>query len=386
VSAAAWPAADARPRILIADDNPANVDIFATRLAAHGLQTLIARDGEEALAVARRELPDLILLDIMMPKVDGIEVCRRLKADASLPFIPVILVTAKSDAKDVAAGLDAGAEEYLTKPVDQTALVARVRSMLRIKALHDSNRAQAEQLADWNRKLEQRVAEQLRELERLETLKRFFSPQVAEVLSSGKDDLLESHRRDITAVFCDLRGFTVLAEEAEPEDVMRVLAEYHQAVGPLIFEYEATLEHFAGDGLMAFFNDPFPCPDPARRAVRMACAIRREVGGLAARWRSRGHDLGIGIGIASGPATLGQIGFVGRFHYGAIGSVLNLASRLCDQAAGGQILITERIAVEAGASIEVEPIGALDLKGFARPVRVLNVVEIGPSGDASASS
>src|SRR2546425_1147131 len=273
------------PCILIVDDEPMNLDILQTRLAVHGYEILTATNGEEALTVANAQQPDLILLDIMMPKVDGIDVCRHLKADTPLPFMPIIMVTAKADSKDVVAGLEAGADEYLTKPLDQAALVARVKSMLRIKTLHDTVQeqaarleAQSAQLTEWNRTLEQRVAEQLAELERVGRLKRFFSPQLAElVVSSGGERLLESHRREITVVFCDLRGFTAFSETAEPEEVMGVLREYHTALGTLIFRFEGTLEHFAGDGLMVVFNDPLPCADPPARARRMAVAMRRQM-------------------------------------------------------------------------------------------------------------
>ena len=353
------------PRILIADDQPMNVDILQTRLAVHGYEILTAADGEEALGVARAQLPDLILLDIMMPKMDGLEVCRLLKGDAALPFMPIIMVTAKADTKDIVAGLEAGADEYLTKPVDQAALVARVKSMLRIKALHDTVQEQADrleaqalQLADWNRTLEQRVAEQLAELERIGRLKRFFSPQLAElIVSTGEEKLLESHRREVTVVFCDLRGFTAFAETTEPEEVMEVLRDYHTALGELIFRYEGTLERFTGDGLMVFFNDPVPCPDPAARAVRMAVAMRQRVGELTETWRKRGHELDFGVGIAQGYATLGKIGFEGRFDYAAIGTVTNLAARLCGEAAGGQILITQRVYAAVEALAVAEPSG-----------------------------
>jgi class 3 adenylate cyclase/CheY-like chemotaxis protein len=372
------------PQILIVDDNPANLDIFETRLAAHGYDIVTARDGEEGLALAIEREPDLILLDIMMPKMDGIEVCRRLKGDASLPFMPIILVTAKAESEDVVAGLEAGGDDYLTKPVDHKALVARVKSMLRIKELHDTTQAQAERieadaarLAEWNESLEKQVAEQVRELDRMGQLKRFFSPQIADAIASeGAEDLMRSHRREITVVFCDLRGFTAFSESAEHEDVMRVLREYHEAVGPLIFRFEATLEHFAGDGLMAIFNDPVPCPDPAARAIRMALAMRAEVEALVEVWRDRGYDLGLGVGIAVGYATLGQIGFEGRFHYGAIGTVLNLASRLCDRALAGQILLTKRVYAEVQELAEVEAVGDLEFKGFAKPVPTLNLLAL----------
>jgi adenylate cyclase len=369
------------PRILIADDQPMNVDILQTRLAVHGYEILTAADGEEALGVARAQLPDLILLDIMMPKMDGLEVCRLLKGDAALPFMPIIMVTAKADTKDIVAGLEVGADEYLTKPVDQAALVARVKSMLRIKALHDTVQdqadrleAQALQLADWNRTLEQRVAEQLAELERIGRLKRFFSPQLAElIVSTGEEKLLESHRREVTVVFCDLRGFTAFSETSEPEEVMQVLREYHAALGELIFRFEGTLERFAGDGLMVFFNDPVPCPDPAARAVRMAVAMRQRVGDLTEIWRKRGHQLDFGVGIAQGYATLGKIGFEGRFDYAAIGTVTNLAARLCGEAAGGQILISQRVYAAVEALAVAEPMGELSLKGFVKPVPAYSI-------------
>ncbi len=375
-------------RILIVDDSPTNVDILAKRLSAHGYEILTAGDGEEGLAVAREQQPDLILLDIMMPKMDGIEVCQHVKGDASLPFIPIILVTARSDSKDVVAGLEAGAEEYLIKPVDQRALVARVKSMLRIKELHDKSqeqaarlKAQASELVDLNQGLEQRVAEQLTELEHVSQLKRFFSPQLAElIVSSGDDEFMKSHRQEITVVFCDLRNFTEFSSTAEPEEQLRVLREYHNAVGSLIFRFEATLEHFAGDGLMAFLNDPVPCPDHAARAIEMAIAMRGEVGELRKKWEKRGFELGFGVGIALGYATLGQVGFEGQFHYMAIGSVANLASRLCDQAKDGQILITQRVYADVEDMAEVEPAGEFTFKGFHKPVPAYQVLGMNASG------
>lgn len=370
------------PDILIVDDQPTNLDILQARLAVHGYQIFTAADGEEALAVARTQKPDLILLDIMMPKVDGIEVCRRLKSDASLPFMPIIMVTAKGDTKDIVVGLEAGADEYLTKPVDQAALVARVKSMLRLKGLHDTVQEQAaclntqsEQLAEWNRTLEQRVKMQLAELERVGRLKRFFSPQLAElIVSSGGEELLKSHRREITVVFSDLRGFTAFSETAEPEEVMSILRDYHEAMGSLIFRFEGTLERFAGDGLMVFFNDPLVCSDPAMRAVRMATAMREKMGELAGKWSRLGHQLGFGVGIAQGYATLGKIGFEGRSDYGAIGPVTNFASRLCDEAQHNQILISQRVFAAVEDLVEAESVGEFHLKGFHKAVPVYNVV------------
>ena len=364
-------------RILVVDDNETNRDILVTRLEKHGYQTLQAADGEEALASAKQHLPDLLLLDVEMPKLDGFEVCRRLKNDPAMPYIPIILCTARAASQDVVAGLDAGADEYLTKPIDQAALVARVRSMLRIKELHDQVQAQTKDLAAWNQTLEERVNEQVGELDRMNRLKGFLSPQIAKlVVSSGDGKLLESHRRDIAVVFCDLRGFTAFAERSEPEDIIAVLQEYYRCLGECIDRFEGTLQHFAGDGALIIFNDPIPCSDPPQRAVRMAVQMRARVTALAEKWRRLGHELGFGIGIASGHATLGSIGYEGRFQYSANGTVVNLGSRLCAQAVDGQILIDGRVQVAVESIASLEPLGELDLKGLHRPVRAFNVRDL----------
>src|SRR5712692_10531318 len=369
------------PRILIVDDTPANLHILQLRLAASGYEIITATDGEEAIAAARQHHPDLILLDVMMPKLDGIEVCRQLRADPSLPFIPIIMVTARTDARDVVAGLEAGGDEYLTKPADQAALVARVKSMLRIKNLHDTAEGLAAQLAEWNKILEQRVQEQVQQLERLGRLRRFFSPQLAElIVAGGAEDPLKIHRRDITVVFLDLRGFTAFAETAEPEEVMGVLREYHAEMGQLILEHEGTLERFTGDGMMIFFNDPVEVPNPAERALRMAVAMRACVTNLAQGWRKRGFELDFGVGLAKGYATIGAIGFEGRWDYGAIGTVTNLAARLCGEAKPGQVLISSRMVGTVEELVDVAPVGELSLKGFLRPVTAFNIVRL--KGDA----
>jgi DNA-binding response OmpR family regulator len=370
------------PRILIVDDNAETVDILRTRLHHDGYEIVTAHDGEEALATARETQPDLVLLDIMMPRMDGIEVCRQLKADCSLPFMPIVMVTARADQKDVVAGLEAGGDEYLTKPVDQAALVARVRSMLRIKELHDTTevqaarlRAQAAELSEWNRTLEHRVEEQVAQLDRLARLKRFFSPQLADLIVEGDvDDPLKSHRREITVVFLDLRGFTAFAEVAEPEEVMGVLREFHEVTGKLVLEHEGTLEHFTGDGMTILFNDPVPIPNPAQRAVRMALAIRERIGGAAEAWVKRGYDLSLGMGIAQGFATIGAVGAEGRWDYSAIGSVMNLAARLCAEAKPGQILAPKRFLGTIGDLVEAQAVGEFLLKGFHRPVNAYNIL------------
>ena len=369
------------PLILVVDDVPDNVDILQMRLEAQGYEVTTAGDGLGALEKIRALLPDLVLLDVMMPKLDGIEAVKRLKADPSLPFIPVILVTAKADASDVIAGLESGGDDYLTKPVDHAALSARVRAMLRIKALHDTVQDlarhledQAAELAAWNQRLEERVAAQLGEIEKVGRLKRFLAPQLAEmIVSSGDEGILDSHRRDIVVVFCDLRGYTSFAETGEPEEVWAVLREFHAAVGPLVTRFEGTLDHFSGDGLMVYFNDPVPCPDPAERAVRMAVAMRAAVGELMSGWRRRGFDLGFGIGVAQGYATLGRIGFEERVDYTAIGTVTNLAARLCGEARDGQILLSKRVATAVESGVALEEIGNLALKGLSQAVAVYNV-------------
>jgi adenylate cyclase len=365
------------PRILVVDDNPENLEIFRARLASHGYEILTAQDGEEALAAAREALPDLILLDIMMPKVDGIEVCRQLKADQAFPFAPIIMVTARADSKDIVAGLAAGGDEYLTKPVDQASLVARVKSMLRIKQLHDMAQQQAAELWRWNRELEERVKEQVAQLERLGRLKRFFSPQLAElIVAGGAEDPLQSHRREITVVFVDLRDFTAFAETAEPEEVMGILREYHAEMGRLILAHEGTLERFTGDGMMIFFNDPVPVPNPGERAVQMALAMRDRVENLTVRWRKLGYELACGMGLAQGYATIGAIGFEGRWDYGAIGTVTNLAARLCGEAKPGQILVARRFLGIVENLVEAEPAGELSLKGFHRPIPAYNILRV----------
>jgi adenylate cyclase len=370
------------PRILVVDDNTTNLELLRVRLSTLGYEVFTAMDGEAGLAHARELEPDLVLLDVMMPKLDGISVLKQLKQDVALRFVPVILVTAKSDTRDVVNGLEAGGDDYLTKPFEHAALVARVRSLLRIKELHDTVQLQAEQLKEqtaqlssWNRLLEQRVAEQLTEIERIGRLQRFLPPQVAQMIASSEapESLLASHRREITILFCDLRGFTAFTEASEPEEVMAVLHEYHESLGHLIFRYEGTLERFLGDGIMIVFNDPIPCADHTARAVRLALDMHEKVNDLVKQWSRRGYDLGFGIGIAAGYATLGQIGFEHRREYTAIGSVINLASRLCDEARPGQIVIDQRAFNSVEPWAKASQIGELNLKGFSRPVTAFEI-------------
>jgi len=363
-----------RGTLLLVDDLPQNIRLLEAVLAPRGYAIVKAESGREALEKVTAEPVDLVLLDILMPEMDGYAVCRALREDPATRYLPVVMVTASGDQEKVAA-IEAGADDFITKPFDQAELVARVSSLLRIKRYHDTIEAQAAELAEWNRELERRVTEQVEQLERLGRLRRFLSPQVAElVVSSGDDTFLESHRREITVVFCDLRGFTAFAETVEPEDVMVVLAEFHGAVGDLVHRFEGTLERFTGDGVVVFFNDPIPCEDAPQRAMRMAVAIRSRVGQLAEGWRRKGYDIELGIGIAQGHATLGRIGFEGRSDYAAIGSVTNLAARLCAEAVAGQILISQRVHSATEDMVTADAVGELTLRGFSRPMPAFNVI------------
>jgi class 3 adenylate cyclase/CheY-like chemotaxis protein len=362
------------PLVLAVDDLPANVRLLDAVLSPRGYRVLGAGSGPEALALVAEHRPDLVLLDIVMPEMDGYEVCRRLRQDPSTAFLPVVMITASGDQERLLA-IEAGADDFVAKPFDQAELLARVRSLLRIKRYHDTIEGQAAELAEWNRTLEQRVSDQVGQLERMGRLRRFLSPQLADlVVSSGDESFLDSHRRDITVVFCDLRAFTAFAETAEPEEVMGVLDDYYQALGDLVTRFEGTLERFTGDGLMVFFNDPLPCEDAPLRAVRMAVAMRNRVEGLAKDWTRHGYDLALGVGVAQGYATLGRVGFEGRSDYTAIGNCTNLAARLCAEARPWQILLSPRVHAAVEEFVTSEPVGELTLRGFSRPVATFNVV------------
>jgi class 3 adenylate cyclase len=364
----------AAAKILVVDDVALNVKLLADLLGAKGYRTCTAASGPEALATLGAEQPDLVLLDVMLPGMSGYEVCAAIRADPAHAMLPVVLVTALDPAAERAKGLDAGADDFLSKPVSQAELLARVRSLLRIKSLYDEVLRQKEALAELNRTLERRVADGVQQLEKVGRLKRFFSPQLAElIVAGGADDPLKSHRREITVVFLDLRGFTAFTETADPEEVMSVLGEYHAAVGRLVMAHEGTLERFSGDGIMVFFNDPVQVVDPGPRAARMALAVQAEVSRLSVAWKKRGYDLQMGVGIAQGFATIGGIGFPGRIDYGAIGNVTNLAARLCGEARGGEILVSQRVCASLDASIAAEPAGELVLKGLHKAVPAFRI-------------
>ncbi|HMJ80126.1 MAG TPA: response regulator [Candidatus Dormibacteraeota bacterium] len=364
-------------RILVVDDTRLNRSVLVRALEEQGHQALEAADGRaalELLAIADGGTVDVVLLDLEMPELDGYEVLRRMKADEALRHIPVIVISAVDELDSVVRCIEMGAADYLPKPFDASILRARLSASLASKRLHDLELDYAA-----------RQATLLETIERQRTeLARFLSPQVAALVSSPEgQDLLDGHRRLITAVFSDLRGFTAFSETAEPEELFGVLREYQAAMGELILANGGTLEHFAGDGMLVFFNDPVPVADHEARAVRLAVAMRERFEALRGPWRKRGYELGFGVGVAVGHATLGRIGFEGRYDYGAIGMVVILASRLAAEAHDGQILLSQRAYAAVEDLVVGEPVGELSLKGFTRPVPAHNVLAL--RGDAAGA-
>ncbi len=354
-------------KILIVDDEPFNLDLLEQELMEYDYVLERATDGVDALAKADDFGPDIILLDYMMPKMNGLEVVRALRQSERHKSVPVILLTAKATQEDKVAGLDAGADDYVTKPFDSFELLARVRAMLRIKELHD-------RLEEWNRTLADKVQEQVEEIQHMGRLKRYLSPQIAESILRDDEDLFKTHRREITIVFLDLRGFTAFSDTAEPEEVMDFLRDYHTEMGKLIFKFEGTLERFVGDGIVVIFNDPLPCEDHGRKAVGMALEMRDRVKELRVAWTKKGYDLDLGVGLATGYATLGTIGFEGRMDYSSVGNLPNLAARMCAEAKGGQILTDQKTMSRLDDAFDSEAFDEFQLKGLSRPVKVFNIV------------
>jgi CheY-like chemotaxis protein len=334
--------------ILVVDDLPQNVRLLRAVLEPRGHEVTEAGSGEAALERLAAGDIDLVLLDVLMPGMDGYEVCRRIRAEAATEYLPVVMITASGE-QEKRRAIEAGADDFVTKPFDQAELLARVRSLLKVKRYQDEIEA-------FNR-----------------GLRRFLPSEVAELVK-GDPSVLAAHRREIAVTFCALHGFAALAEEAEPEDVMGVLDSYHAALGDLIGAAEGTLVRLTADELMVVFNDPLPCDDPAARAVRLAVALRDRVWELAEGWSRLGFELQLAAGVALGHATIGRIGSEHRWEYGPVGRVPTVAERLCESAAGGQILISQRaFAATDGVAITQE-LGELELRGFSKPARAYDLL------------
>jgi adenylate cyclase len=371
---AVMPESVTRPKVLVVDDVPANVRLMVGVLASEPFDIITAHDGKTALETIAQHQPDIVLLDIAMPDMSGIDVCKAARANVASAHIPIILVTALDPKAEMIRGLEAGADDFISKPFNGAELIARVKSLLRVKRLYDQVQAQAKTLHEWNQQLATKVAEQVKQVESFAKLQRFLPESVAQAVLKDDGATLASHRREICVVYLDLRGFTAFAERAEPEDIMSALSEYHQAMGQIAKRHGGTLERFTGDAIMVFLNDPIPIPNPAATACTMAAEMRDAARSLTLAWQRRGFQLGLGIGMAQGYATLGTIGFEGRLDYAAIGTVTNIAARLCDAAQANEILLTERIFAEVDQHIVAEPLGLLQLKGLAQPMNTYRMI------------
>ncbi len=368
-------------RILVVDDTPRNVKLLADILTANGHQVLTAAGGAEALDIVSSEPLDLVLLDVVMPGMTGYEVCTQIRANKKTQLLPVVMVTALDPGEERIKGIEAGADDFLTKPINQAELLARVRSLLRVKSLHNRVAEQTEQLEDWNQTLEQRVQEQMRQLERASTLERFLPASLAsQVIDGDPEAILETHRREITAVSVGLLGFSTFSESAEPEEVMGVLRDYHAEMGKIIGRHQGSLGTVSPESMMVFLNDPVKVPDPEIKAIHMALEMRERMVELADQWRKHRWELSCGLGLDTGYATLGVIGFDQRWDYAAIGTVTNLAARLGAEAGPGQILISKRFHTRIEELVDIEELGDLTLRGFPRSVEAFSVLGLKGTG------
>jgi class 3 adenylate cyclase len=341
------------PLVLVVDDN-ADMRRYVERILRRDYRIVLAKDGVEGIEQAQRHHPELIVTDVMMPKMGGHDLLQAIRHDKSLRSVPVIFLTARAGTEARIESLDAGADDYLSKPFDELELSARVGNLIRTR-------------------VQERELVQLQK----EKIARFLPPNLAEMIMSGEhEDFLKGHRREITVLFIDLRGFTAFVESAAPEEVMTILRGYQTVMGRLVFEHGGTLERFVGDAVMIYFNDPLPCPDHAQQSVRLALAMRQAVDILREEWKAQGIQLGAGIGIATGYATIGAIGFEGRKDYAAIGPVTNLAARLCSEAQHGQILVSDRVLLLIKDQVTTESMGERQFKGVQKPIAVSQIVSL----------
>ncbi len=361
-----------RPRILLVDDEKEIAQVISRLLDIHGFDVTLAHTAQEALDSMETQLPELVLSDVVMPGKDGYALCGEIRRRYEDKVVPIILITGKDWSGERARGLEAGADDLITKPIDKNELLNRIHSLVKMKTLHDSVESQAHKLAAKGAELETKVNVQTNQLGQL---KRFFSPQIADfVLSHASEAVFQSRRKDVTVVFLDLRGFTAFAEKALPEQVMEVLGEYYATAGDIALKFNGSIGRLAGDGMMFFLNDPVEIPNHAVRAVEMALAMREAMIRLRGQWVPKGYELDFGIGMATGRATIGAVGFEKYWDYTVIGSVTNLASRLCDEAKSGQILASERFLGDTANGFRTQPLGVVPLKGFGNPVKIFNIL------------
>lgn len=356
--------------ILVADDLEDNVMVLRAFLKHHNYKTIAAYSGKEAIEKAEEHKPDLILLDLNMPELSGLDVLKAIRKNEALNNTGIILLTASGNVDELLRSFSVGADDFIQKPYHHIEMLARIQSVLKMRdtqlKLIDANK----KLDEFNRDLEITVADQVDELEKVNRLRRFFSPQVAETFLNGASAPFSNERREVSVVFLDLRSFTSFAENHDPETVMTTLSEFHSTVGPIIFKHNATLERFTGDGMMCFLGAPYPEPDHAQKAFEMACEMLDTVKDLSKKWEEKKFGLGLGIGISTGMASTGTIGFEERLDYAAIGSVTNLSARLCGKAAGGEILICAEAFGKLNCKEKLTAKGAMALKGFSKDIEV----------------
>ena len=358
------------------DDNVQNVKLLEVYMASK-YETLKAYNGQEALAKVKSDHPDLILLDVMMPGLNGYQVCKILKEHEDTNPIPVIMVTTLKGKEEKIKGLDVGADDFLIKPVDSTELLARVKSLIRIKYFHDELSKANKNLKKLNETLEERVKAQVEQVQRLSNMKRYISPQIVESLIADRTTVGQAKRKNLTIFFSDIRDFTKIAEEMEPEELLEMLNKYFSEMTEIVFKHGGTLDKFMGDGIMGFIGDPCEYPDHSLRGVKMAMEMQFKAQALNKKWAFYSiTPIQIGIGLHTGYVTVGNIGSETHMDYTVIGRNVNLAARLQEEAKPGQILISRRTYSLVKGMVEVKELGKIEVKGFEKPVVAYDVCKV----------